>query len=71
MSNPYLAVEKVTESLVGNTKVKLSFGLAANDKCREGVCVTYRPLVTYPPMSNRNLDLCYLSPCRGLFFYRW
>jgi len=54
MSNLYLAVEKVTESLVGNTKVKLSFGLAANDKCREGVCVTYRPLVTYRPMSNRN-----------------
>ena len=40
MSNPYLAVEKVTESLVGNTKVKLSLGLAANDKRREGVAFT-------------------------------
>ena len=40
MSNLYLAVEKVTESLVGNTKVKLSFGLAANDKRREGVAFT-------------------------------
>ncbi len=40
MSNPYLAVEKVTESLVGNTKVKLSFGLAASDKRREEVAFT-------------------------------
>ena len=40
MSNPYLAVEKVTESLVGNTKVKLSLGLAANDKRREEVAFT-------------------------------
>ena len=40
MSNPYLAVEKVTESLVGNTNVKLSSGLAANDKRREGVAFT-------------------------------
>ena len=39
-SNPYLAVEKVTESLVGNTKVKLSLGLAANDKRREEVAFT-------------------------------
>ena len=46
MSNPYLAVEKVTESLVGNTKVKLSLGLAASDKRREGVARSVRPLLT-------------------------
>ena len=40
MSNPYLAVEKVTESLLGTVRVKMSFGLAANDKSREGVVVT-------------------------------
>ena len=40
MSNLYLAVEKVTESLVVNIKVKLSLGLAANDKRREGVAFT-------------------------------
>jgi hypothetical protein len=40
MSNTYLAVEKVTESLVGNIKVKLSFGLAADYKRREGVAFT-------------------------------
>ena len=40
MSNLYLAVEKVTESLVGNIKVKVSFGLAANDKRREEVAFT-------------------------------
>jgi hypothetical protein len=40
MSNPYLAVEKVTESLLGTVRVKMSFGLAANDKSREGVAVT-------------------------------
>ena len=40
MSNLDQAVGKVTESLVGNTKVKLSLGLAANDKRREGVAFT-------------------------------
>ena len=54
MSNPYLAVEKVTESLVGNTKVKLSLGLAANDKLREGGARGLGPLLTNLPMSNRN-----------------
>ena len=54
MSNLYLAVEKVTESLVRNIKVKLSFGLAANDKHREGVARSVGPLLTYLPMSNRN-----------------
>ena len=54
MSNLCLAVEKVTESLVGNTKVKLSFGLAANDKRREGVARIVGPLLRYLPMSNRN-----------------
>ena len=54
MSNPYLAVEKVTESLVGNIKVKVSFGLAANDKRREGVARSVGPLLTYLPKSNRN-----------------
>ena len=54
MSNLYLAVEKVTESLVRNIKVKLSFGLVANDKHREGVARSVGPLLTYLPMSNRN-----------------
>ena len=54
MSNLYLAVEKVTESLVRNIKVKLSFVLTANDKHREGVARSVRPLLTYLPMSNGN-----------------
>jgi len=45
MSNPYLAVEKVTESLVRNIRVKSSFGLAANDKRREGVARSVGPLL--------------------------
>ena len=40
MSNLYLAVEKVTESLVGNSNVERSLGLAANDKRIEGVAFT-------------------------------
>ena len=47
MSNLYLTVEKVTESLVGNIKVKMSFGLAANDKRREGVACSVGPLLTF------------------------
>ena len=54
MSNPYLAVEKVTESLVGNINMKWSFGLAANVKRREGVARSVGPLLTYLPMSNGN-----------------
>ena len=49
MSNPYLAVEKVTESLVGNISMRVSFGLAANDKRREGVARSVGPLLTYLP----------------------
>ena len=37
MSKLYLAVEKVTESLVGNIEVKLSIDLTVNDKRREEV----------------------------------
>ena len=48
MSNLHLAVEKVTESLVETFKVKMSFGLAANDKRREGVARSVRPLLKYP-----------------------
>ena len=40
MSNPYLAVEKVTESIVGNLKVEWSVDLTVNNKRREGVAVT-------------------------------
>lgn len=54
MSNLHLADEKVTESLVESFKVKMSFGLAANDKRREGVARSVVPLLTYLPMSNRN-----------------
>ena len=46
MSNLHLAVEKVTESLLGNIKVKVSFGLAASDKRREGVARSVGPLLT-------------------------
>jgi hypothetical protein len=48
MSNLHLAVEKVTESLVETFKVKMSFGLAANDKRREGVARSVGPLLKYP-----------------------
>ena len=54
MSNLYLTVEKVTEPLVGNTKIRVSLGLAASDKCRERVARSVGPLLTYLPMSNRN-----------------
>ena len=40
MSNLYLAVEKVTESQFGVVIMRVSLGLAANDKRREGVAVT-------------------------------
>ena len=40
MSNSHLSVEKVTESLLGNIMMRVSLGLAANDKRREGVAVT-------------------------------
>ena len=40
MSNLYLAVEKVTESVLATVNVNWSFCLAANDKRREGVAVT-------------------------------
>ena len=49
MSNPYLAVEKVTESQLGIVIMKLSLGLAANDKRREGVARSVGPLLTYLP----------------------
>ena len=49
MSNLHLAVEKVTESLLETFKVKMSFGLAANDKRREGVARSVGPLLTYLP----------------------
>jgi len=49
MSNLHLAVEKVTESLLGTVKVRWSFGLAANDKRREGVARSVGPLLTYLP----------------------
>ena len=49
MSNLHMAVEKVTESLLGTVKVRWSFGLAANDKRREGVARSVGPLLTYLP----------------------
>ena len=54
MSNLYLAVEKVTESLVGTTNVNLSLVLEASDKRREGVARSVGPLLAYLPKSNRN-----------------
>ena len=41
MSNLYLSVEKVKDSLHTGTVV----GLATNDKRREEVCFTYEPLL--------------------------
>ena len=67
MSNLYLAVEKVTESLVGTTNVNLSLVLEASDKRREWVARSVGPLLTYLAMSNGNYDLCCLSPA-GVFF---
>ncbi len=49
MSNPYLPVEKVTESLRKTITLVLLFGLAANDKRREGV---------FPRASSRIPSLC-------------
>jgi len=49
MSNLHLPVEKVSESLVGNISMRVSFGLAANDKRREGVARSVGPLLTYLP----------------------
>ena len=49
MSNPYLPVEKVTESLRKTITLMLSFGLAANDKRWEGV---------FPRASSRIPSLC-------------
>ena len=45
MSNLYLTVEKVTDSLHRSCTLVPSFGLAANDKRREEVCFTYEPLL--------------------------
>ena len=45
MSNLYLTVEKVTDSLHRSFTLVPSFGLAANDKRREEVCFTYEPLL--------------------------
>ena len=46
MSNPYLAVEKVTESVRKIITLVVSFGLAASDKRREGVARSVGPLLT-------------------------
>ena len=47
MSNPYLAVEKVTESVRKIITLVVSFGLAANDKRRDGVACSVGPLLTF------------------------
>ena len=54
MSNLCRPVEKITESLVGNINVKWSFGLAANDKRREGV-VSPRTSSRTPVLVQRDL----------------
>ena len=54
MSNPYLTVEKVTESLAGNIKLNWSLSLAANDTDREGVACTLRLFSFTFLVSNRN-----------------
>ena len=45
MSNLHLTVEKVTEYLLETFKMKMSFGIAANDKRREGVARSVGPLL--------------------------
>ena len=69
MSNLCRPVEKITESLLGNTKVKLSLDLTVNDKRREGVACSVGPLLTYLPefLSGTKTSVC-LSQFRGLSF---
>ena len=69
MSSPYLAVEKVTESLVENIKVKLSLGLAANDKRREGVARSVGPLLTYLLCPTGTKTSACFYPLQGSFLY--
>jgi hypothetical protein len=48
MSNLYLRVEKITESLAGTIKVNRSVDLTVNDKSREEVACSVGPLLNYP-----------------------
>ena len=66
MSHTYLAVEKVTESQLGIVIMKLSLGLAANDKRREGVARSVGPLLTYLPDCPSGTRPLLFIPCRGL-----
>ena len=67
MSKLYLTVEKVTESLVGNIKVNVLLGLAANDKPREGVARSIGPLLTYLPDCPSGTKTSAVYPLQGSF----
>jgi hypothetical protein len=69
VSNLYLAVEKVTESLAGNIKVNLSLGLAANDKRREGVARSVGPLLTFLPCPTGTKTSA-VYPLQGSFWFQ-
>ena len=66
MSNLYLAVEKVTESLVGNIKVKLSSHLVTDDKPEKG-SLSPRTSSHFAVLVQRGLRPLLFVPCRGLF----
>ena len=69
MSNLCRPVEKVTESLVGNIKLKLSFYLTVNDKRREGVACSVGPLLTYlPEFLSGTKTSVFCVPRQGSFF---
>ena len=67
MSDPYIAVEKVTESVWATVNVKWSFGLAAYDKRIEGVACP-RDSSHIPSYVQQELRPLLFIPCRGLFF---
>ena len=73
MSNLCGPVEKITESLVENINVKWSFGLADNDKRREGVTCSVGPLLTYLPnvqQETKTSALHYqVASHAGVFFF--
>ena len=67
MSNLYLAVEKVTGSLVGNSNVERSLGLAANDKRIEGVAFT-QDLFLHTLLCPTGTQTYPVCPRQGSFF---
>ena len=69
MSNLYLAVEKVTESQFGIVIMRVSLGLAANDKRREGVAVTHG-LFSHTFLCPTGTKTSAVCPLQGSFSYK-